>query len=126
MTMSCTLATMAACFSMSGVYVDTGLDYQDAGEWRWTQKTETVQVQSMSEGGETFYHPLQYRATVVDSRAQNPYARLGLGYQMNLDMGQSKVILTLLAYHQSSIATGNDRGVNGLSFGARYFPFSRQ
>jgi hypothetical protein len=122
----CTLATLAACFSLSGVYVDTGLDYQDAGEWRWTHKTETVQVQSKSEGGEVQYHPLQYRATVVDSRAQNPYARIGLGYQMDLDFGQSKVRLMLEAYHQSSIATGQDRGVNGISFGARYFPFSRQ
>jgi hypothetical protein len=125
MTMSCTLATLAACFSVSGVYVDTGLDYQDAGEWRWKPKTETIQVQTKSEGGEVYYHPLQYTATVVDSKAQNPYARIGLGYQMDLQMGQSKIMLTLLAYHQSSVATGNDRGVNGISFGARYFPFAR-
>jgi hypothetical protein len=118
MTMSCTLATIAACFSLSGVYVDTGLDYQDVGVWRTEYRADpTVQRGGVIESGGRW---------ISTNRSQNPYGRLALGYQMDMEFGQSKVIFTLAGYHESSIATGNDRGVNGVTFGARYFPFARQ
>jgi hypothetical protein len=118
MTMSCTLATLAACFSMSGVYVDTGLDYQDVGEARF--KFDAI-AQTYNSNGDYTYRVNWHRK----STEQNPYGRIGLGYQMDIGFGSSKVILTLTGYHQSSIATGQDRGVNGITFGARYFPFAR-
>jgi hypothetical protein len=116
MTMSCTLATIAACFSLSGVYVDTGLDYQDVGVWR------AERHDFYSNNGRVIETGTSWTQT---NSAQNPYGRIGLGYQMDIDFGSSKVILTLSGFHQESIVS-SDRGVNAVSLGARYFPFARQ
>jgi hypothetical protein len=55
--MSCTLATLKLCLSLSGIYVDSGLEYHDVGEWRSQPYTQTVLAQSYSEGGQTDSHP---------------------------------------------------------------------
>jgi hypothetical protein len=115
--MSCTLATLAACFSMSGIYVDTGLDYQNAGEWRPEYETFHSEHNGVLETGGTWLNV---------TTAQNPYARLGLGYQAELSAGRSKVVFELEAWHESSVATGRDHGVNSIGLHARVFPFARQ
>lgn len=114
----CTLATLAACFSLGGIYVDTGLDYQDIGVWRteYHQDFHSEHNGLIEDGG-------IWKST---NSAQNPYGRLALGYQMDLQFGSSKVVLSLEGWHSSSIETKHDRGVNGWTLNARYFPFARR
>jgi hypothetical protein len=116
--MSCTLATLAACFSLSGIYVDSGVAYQDAGQYRERWEVITYDFPGGIKGTSGMWVP--------DNEPQNMYGRLALGFQAELQLSRSKVVLSLEANHISSMATGRDRGVNGITFGARYFPFARQ
>jgi hypothetical protein len=111
--MSCTLATLAACFSLGGIYVDTGLSYQDVGERRFNYDLELLP----DHADVTWWS---------DDSPQNPYGRLALGYQIEVQTMRSKVVLSLEASHISSIESHTDQGVNGITLGARYFPFARQ
>jgi hypothetical protein len=116
--MSCTLATLAACFQLSGIYIDTGLAYQDQGEYRQVWETKTINWP----GGAWSVTSLPHD----EMSAQNPYGRLAFGFQAELQLTRSKVVLSLEANHISSMATGKDHGVDGITLGARYFPFARQ
>jgi hypothetical protein len=123
--MSCTLATLKLCLSLSGIYVDSGLEYHDVGEWRSQPYTQTVLAQSYSEGGQTDSHPVQFTTYRSINSPQNPYARIGAGYQADIEIGRSRLILSAGWWHDSSIASGSDRGVNAYAIGAKYFPFAR-
>jgi hypothetical protein len=107
--MDCTLATLIACFSWSGLYVDTGLVAQDVGAFEYTQ------IQTM-------LPPPNDLIRVQDSRAaRNPYGRLELGYELKV----GSVVWSLSVAHLSSLKTDKDRGVNSVSFGMRWHPFTR-
>lgn len=91
--MECTLATLAACLSLSNVYIDSSLV-------AWDQEL------------------------VFDNRAMatddyNPHGRLAIGFSVPFE----RITLTLEASHMSSLATGEDRGINAVSVGVRWYPF---
>lgn len=108
--MECAIATLLACFSWSGLYIDSGLSYQDIGEsrleWQTSQSQHDGVVETIS------------RQARIDSPA-NPYGRIALGYEVSFDV----LTWRLEASHVSSIATGQDRGVNAVSVSARWYPF---
>lgn len=103
----CSLLSLIACFSWSGVYVDGGLLYQDSGV------EEKATTYEWYDGG---YH---LQASSDDRYAANPYGRMALGYELRF----SSVTLALEAAHTSSIATNQDRGVNEINLRARWYPF---
>lgn len=110
--MECTLATLIACFHLSGLYVDTGLSYQDSGveqvtdlsTYRWIPGDQDFEIDRSS-----------HRASL---RADNPYGRLALGYALDF----RRVSLSLEVAHVSSLATADDRGVNSVQLRARWYP----
>lgn len=107
--MDCTLATLLACFSWSGLYLDADLSYLDTDvprrEW-------FVQTNQLDWGIETAVW------TAENTRPANPYGRLAIGYQIEL----SSVTLSLEGSHMSS-TIDSDRGFNAVSVRARWFPF---
>lgn len=100
--MECTLATLIACFSWSGLFVDTGIAYQDKGE-QWSG----------------YFHPTDKEPYKTANWRHNPYGRFGLGYEIQF----RTVRWSIEAIHVSSIATNEDRGVNSIGISARWFPF---
>lgn len=113
--MECTIATLIACFSWSNLYLDGGMSYLDVGETviekRWVENY--VYVADHEPTHSTRFSEVEARSP------HNPYGRLSLGYQVELP----SVTLSLELSHLSSIATNQDRGVNSISFKARWFPF---
>jgi hypothetical protein len=112
--MECTLATLMACFSWSGLYLDSGLSYRDVG----MPVTVSVPV--------TFFTPNSSQVIgstdVVVYEPKNPYASISLGYET----GANTWRLSLEAFHLSSLATGGDRGVNGVQAKLRIYPFRQK
>jgi hypothetical protein len=101
---------LLACFSWSGLYIDSGLSYQDIGEPR--QEWRTVSTQH-DWGVETTADLAK-----IDSQ-MNPYGRLAIGYEISFPA----LTWRLEASHVSSLATGQDRGINAVSVSARWYPF---
>ena len=67
---------------------------------------------------ETFITP-----QIVD-RAANPYGHVAIGWEREFSVRfLGKVTSSLEVSHDSSIATGIDRGVNAVSVNVRVFPF---
>lgn len=113
--MECTLATLIACFSWSGLYIDTGVSYQDRGDTHVVSNLEQFERRlpnGVIESG------TEMVTRVYDVR-YNPYGRLALGYQ--LDFGS--LVVSVEASHISSLETDDDRGINSLGIRARWFPF---
>ena len=113
--MDCTIAALIACFSWSNFYVDGGLSYHDAGplviEKRWVDTY--VYVSDLAPDQSMRYEERPYRV------AANPYGRLSIGYQVELQ----RVTFSVELSHISSLDTNKDRGVNSVAFKARWFPF---
>lgn len=107
--MECTLATLIACFSWSGLYVDSEVTVLDRGVQTYINRDWWVRDGQWNE------------RTRINGRADNPYGRVSIGYQLQFP----SVTLSFQAEHTSSLATTDDRGVNGLSIKARWFPFRR-
>jgi hypothetical protein len=112
----CTLAALLACFSWSGLYIDGGLQYHDSGVER----------------SETITRPLSIHVPYVDLETEqvsyrqwndrrNPYGALAVGYEIEF----RSVSMRLEFSHASSLATGDDRGLNSASFMLRWRPFAR-
>jgi hypothetical protein len=113
MKMECTLATLhafIACFSWSNLYVDGGLQFQDAGDARLEWVTRTNHAGNAIE-----------TVTALESVDEplNPYGRFALGYQIDF----KSVTLSLEASHLSSFQTDTDRGINAIAIKARWYPF---
>ena len=108
--MECTLATLIACFHLSGVYVDTGLLAQDAEFPRLESQTHVTRLPGATE---------TVTERVPTMRAANPYGRLALGYCLDF----RRVSLSLEVSHVSSLSTADDRGVNAVQLRARWYPF---
>jgi hypothetical protein len=109
--MECTLATLIACFSWSGLYVETGLQAQDHHPTRsYTEMTKLYVGQDFQPTGVNSYDV---------KLGGNPYGRFGLGYA--IDVG--RFTWSLEAMHVSSLVTGKDVGVNSVSLNVRWRPF---
>lgn len=112
--MECSLATLIACFSWSGFYIDGGLLYQDGGEHFTTARVASTIVVDGANVSQ-----LDTRSTSSINAARNPYGRLELGYQVDF----RNVSWRLYAAHVSSLETSEDRGINSIAISARWFPF---
>jgi hypothetical protein len=110
--MECTLATLIACFSWSGLFIDTGIQFQDRGNAAYYQ-FETWRLVDSEWVGEYF--------TQTADRPDNPYGKIGLGYAV--DFGSVEIELEV--HHTSSMSTGTDKGINSASLSMRWFPFQR-
>lgn len=106
----CSLFALVACFSWSNLYLDGGLQFQDEDAHRAGYYTS---VNQSINAIETVITPFPYSAD------ENPYGRFALGYQVEF----KSITLSLEASHVSSLATNKDRGVNAISFKARWYPF---
>lgn len=111
--MECTLATLIACFSWSGLYVDSGVSFVDSAE---TVIREDLEV-TYSPGPDI---PFETRvATKEDRFSRNPYGVLSIGYQVQMENFSWR----LQASHRSSLKTDKDRGSNAIEFYMRWQPF---
>lgn len=110
--MDCVLATLLACFSWSNLYIDSGLSWQDIGD----RYIERYDVSLLTDDGQLIQGA---RGSRLADSPQNPYGRLAIGYEIEF----SQLTVRLEASHISSIATNQDRGVNAISLGARWYPF---
>jgi hypothetical protein len=107
----CSLFALIACFKLSGLYLDGGLQLNDVGPF--VESTTLIDSPNLSE-------PILVSKS--DSyQARNPYGRLALGYQIEF----KSITWSIEVAHLSSIETGRDRGVNSLALQARWYPFSR-
>lgn len=100
--MGCSLAALIACFSWSGLYLDTSVSYLDVKQ-TYPHWDETIGQQ------------------VNRSEYLSPYGGLALGFSVPVQ----NVTVSLEASHISSLATSTDRGINSISLRARWFPFRR-
>jgi hypothetical protein len=110
--MECTLATLVACFSWSGFFVETGIQAQDTHPTRYY--TETL----VRHDGQAYM--LAGVRNYEEKLGGNPYGRFALGY----DVEMGPLTWSLEAHHVSSLVTGKDHGVNSVSFNVRWRPFS--
>lgn len=109
--MDCTLAALITCFSWSGLYIDTQMSYQDTNlpYYYWKDVSPPPR-----DGVIETAHVL----TLSDESA-NPYMRGAIGYQLSF----RTIDISAEVFHDSSIRSNKDRGVNGIGIKARWFPF---
>jgi hypothetical protein len=112
--MECSLAALIACFSWSNLYVDAQVSYQDRSvpyhEWAYAGT-------STSAGGlvET-----TYRSTISNEN-ESPYMRNAIGFKLPF---RKVDVYVDLYFHESSMSSKKDRGVNGYpAIRAQWFPF---
>lgn len=98
--MECTLATLAACFSLSNVYLDGHVSVIDQAI--------------------THYH-FNGAQWSIDREYQNPYGGFAVGFSVPFD----RVTFSLEASHMMSSIGHKDEGINAISLRARWFPFRR-
>ena len=110
--MECSLAALLACFSWSNLYIDAQISYQDRSvpyhEWRYLGTTTAA-----SGLIETTY------VSTITNKDENPYGRTALGFRLPF----RAVDASLEAFHDSSLSSDKDRGVNGVAFRVQWFPF---
>lgn len=110
--MECSLFALIACFSWSNLYVDNEISYQDRSVpyhyWKDVSPppTATGAVERAS-------------VSTIGSESQNPYYRGAIGIKIPF----RAIDLSAEVFHDSSIATDRDRGVNGVAIRATWFPF---
>ncbi len=119
--MSCTIATLIACFSWSGLYIDTGVTVQDAGVERVESTRELVLLSRGPLLGGSFIVGSDQTATTVRHTDRSPYGRLALGYDLEFS---PSFRLSLEASRVEPIEGG--RATNGVTLGARWRPFARR
>ena len=109
----CDLNAILACFSLSGLYVDANIAWQDRGEPRFIQQSETT----YSKHGAMIVN----NWVDVDESPQNVYAVVRFGYDIE-PTRWLKVTLSEVS-HVSSISTARDRGYNYVGAGVTVRPF---
>lgn len=113
--MDCTLAALIACFNWSGLFIDTGVAWQDRGD--------TFVVSGIEAFERSLPNGVTESGTEMVTREydvrHNPYGRFSIGYL--LDFGS--VAIEVAATHRSSLDVGDDRGINSVGISARWFPF---
>jgi len=92
----CSLASLIACFSISNLYLDSALVYEDV---------TYVEI-----------NPVTMERVAAP---RNPLGRAAIGYQISF----RSFDVAVEASHQSSLITSADRGVNSISLRARWYPF---
>lgn len=110
--MECSLAALIACFSWSNLYLDTQVSYQDRSvpyhEWVYMGTT------TASSGlVETTY------VSTISNQNENPYMRNAIGFRLPF----RAIDVSVEAFHDSSMSSERDRGVNGFALRAQWFPF---
>jgi hypothetical protein len=110
--MSCTLATLAACFSLSGLYIEGAVFTQDSKDelYQWSTRTHTLDW-----GTET--------VTTLERVDDTRYGRLTVGWSVDFS---AKWSAGVEAFHRSSVQTSRDSGVQGFGAWVRFRPFARE
>lgn len=110
--MECSLAALVACFSWSNLYIDTQISYQDRAvpyhEWAY-------EGTSTSQGGLV---ESTWRSTITNEN-ENPYLRNAIGIRLPF----RAIDVSAEIFHDSSMSSDRDRGVNGFAIKAQWFPF---
>jgi hypothetical protein len=113
--MTCTLATIAACLSLSNVYVSTGVGFQDSGVEQFGYVT-TEHVSHSPFGA----HRQTETRHGYSHEAINPYGSLAIGIRIEFS---PEFLATIEGRHDSSLASNDDRGVNSVRFQLFWFPW---
>lgn len=114
--MSCTLAMIATCFQLSGIYVDVSGVIADSGvEQYGFERNHVVIVDRWGKQTSEVDGPASY-----NHRADNPYVRFALGYEVDISRRCSMYVE---AWHMSSAATGKDHGTNAGAAGFHCRPW---
>jgi hypothetical protein len=110
--MECSLAALALCFSWSNLYVDAQISYQDRSVpyHEWAYMGSAVARSGLVES--TWLSKISYEN-------ENPYMRNAIGFRLPF----RAVDITAEVFHDSSISSTKDRGVNGFALRAQWFPF---
>lgn len=111
--MECTLATLIACFSWSGFYVDTGLAYRE-------QVEHYMLIEHTAVLSDTGYLVQETSRTVSSATPRQVYGHLAVGYEFRL---RSLSINVEAISHDSRLDTNEDRGENAYRLNLRWFPF---
>jgi hypothetical protein len=113
--MSCSLLALAAC--AAGLYLDGSLAALDSGVEQYRRDTTVVVLERNG-----FRQLAGTRVSESYSHeALNPYGRLAIGYEQPFFTPTLRLSAEL--FHESSIATGRDRGVNGGRISLRWYPW---
>lgn len=112
--MECSLFALIACFSWSNLYIDNQISYQDRSVPYHYWQAVTPPPSSSTGALESTY----YRSAVGEDD-QNPYYRGSIGIKIPF----RSIDISAEVFHDSSISTGRDRGVNGVALRAQWFPF---
>ena len=109
--MECSLAALIACFSWSNLYIDAQVSYVDRAvpyhEWR------DVSPPSVNGVVERAY------VSTISNENENPYLRNAIGFKLAF----RTIDLSAEIFHDSSMSSDKDRGVNGFALRAQWFPF---
>lgn len=109
--MECSLAALIACFSWSNLYIDAQVSYQDrAVPYHYWKDVSPPPHDGIVE---TSY------VSTISNENENPYLRNAIGLQLSF----KAIDVSLEAFHDSSMSSDKDRGVNGLAIKAKWFPF---
>lgn len=110
--MECSLFALIACFSWSNLYLDTEISYQDRSVpyHYWKDVSPTASDTGAVESAYT---------STIGADGQNPYYRGAIGIKIPFQ----SIDVMAEVFHESSIATNKDHGVNGIAIRARWFPF---
>jgi hypothetical protein len=110
--MECSLAALIACFSWSNLYIDTQISYQDRSVpyHEWVYMGTTTAPSGLVE---TTY------LSTISNENDNPYMRNAIGLKLPF----RKIDVLVEAFHDSSMSSDEDRGVNGVALRATWFPF---
>jgi hypothetical protein len=107
----CSLLALVACFNLSGFYVGGGVSAYDEP----LRSTEVMDRQFALNGTDLLLQ------TSYNLDFGNVYGHAAIGYEF----GGRRLTFSLRASHDSSIESGDDRGVNSISFGFKWRPFAR-
>lgn len=110
--MECSLAALIACFSWSNLYIDAQISYQDRSVpyHEWVYEGTTNAASGVVE--------TTYRSTILNED-ESPYMRNAIGFRLPF----RAIDVSLEAFHDSSMSSKKDRGVNGIALRAQWFPF---
>jgi hypothetical protein len=118
--MECTITALIACFSWSGLYLDTSADFiKDRGR-PYTEQFYGESLYVMpANGNEPFLQRNMIREIdSIERDVFNPYVRGSLGYEIDIHV----VKLDFSVFYQES-ARVSDRGEYGASIRLRVHPF---